>query len=55
MLRANNETDATPGLSPAQVEFDIGSGLVTHEGAGLPTHYGGLGWKPPPLNPDPPA
>ncbi len=33
---------ATPGLSPAQVEFDVGYGLVTHEGAGLLTTYGGV-------------
>ena len=42
ILRAHTETDATPGLSPAQVEFDVGYGLVTHEGLGLLTTYGGL-------------
>ena len=42
VLRAGAETAATPGLSPAQVEFDIGYGLMTHEGAGLLTTYGGV-------------
>ncbi len=42
VLQAGAETDTPPGLSPAQVEFDIGYGLVTHEGAGLLTTYGGL-------------
>ena len=42
VLRANGEPDTPPGLSPAQVEFDMGYGLVTHEGAGLLTTYGGL-------------
>ena len=32
----------TLGLSPERVEFDIGYGLVTHEGAGLLTTYGGV-------------
>ena len=30
-----------PGLSPVQVEFDVGYGLVTHEGS-LLTPYSGL-------------
>ena len=42
VLRAGAETDTTPGLSPEQVEFDVGYGVVTHEGAGLLTTYGGL-------------
>ncbi len=42
VLRAGGETDTTPSLSPAQVEFDLGYGMVTHEGAGLLTTYGGL-------------
>ena len=42
VLRANGETDTQPGFSPAQVEFDVGYGMVTHEGAGLLTTYGGL-------------
>ena len=42
VLRAGVAPDTQPGLSPAQVEFDIGYGLVTHEGAGLLTTYGGL-------------
>ena len=43
VLQASGETNATPGLSPAQVEFDVGYGLATHEGAGLLTTYGHLG------------
>ena len=42
MLQAGAESDTPSGLSPAQVEFDMGYGLVTHEGAGLLTTYGGL-------------
>ena len=42
VLRATGETDTQPGFSPAQVEFDVGYGMVTHEGAGLLTTYGGL-------------
>ena len=42
VLRASGESDTPPGLSPAQVEFDIGYGLVTHESMGLLTAYGGL-------------
>ena len=42
MLQAGAETDTPPGLAPAQVEFDIGYGLVTDEGTGLLTTYGGL-------------
>ena len=42
VLRVDNETADTPGLSPAQVEFDIGYRLVMPEGAGLLTTYGGL-------------
>ncbi len=42
VLRATGEMDTPPGLSPAQVEFDVGYGMVTHEGAGLLTTYGGL-------------
>ena len=42
VLRAGAESDTQPGLSPAQVEFDLGYGMVTHEGAGLLTTYGGL-------------
>ena len=42
VVRAGAETDAPPGLSPAQVEFDVGYGLVTYEGAGLLTTYGGV-------------
>ena len=42
VLRAGGETDTTPSLSPAQVEFDIGYGLVTQEGLGLLTTDGGL-------------
>lgn len=32
----------TSGLSPEQMEFDVGYGLVTHEGVGLLTTYGGV-------------
>ena len=42
VLRAGGETDTTPSLSPAQVEFDVGYGLVTHEGLGLLKTSGGL-------------
>ena len=42
VLRAGAESDMPPGLSPAQMEFDMGYGLVTHEGTGLLTTYGGL-------------
>ncbi len=42
VLRAGAEADTQPGFSPAQVEFDLGYGMVTHEGAGLLTTYGGL-------------
>ncbi len=42
VLRATGETDTPPGFSPAQVEFDVGYGMVTHEGLGLLTTYGGL-------------
>ncbi len=42
VLRAGAEADTPPGFSPAQVEFDVGYGMVTHEGAGLLTTYGGL-------------
>ena len=41
-MRAGAESDPKPGPSPAQVEFDIGYGLATHEGAGLLTTYGSL-------------
>ena len=41
VLRAGAESDTPPGLSSAQVEFDIGYGLVTHDGAGLLTTCGG--------------
>lgn len=42
MMRAGGETDAQPGLSPEQVEFNIGYGLATHEGTCLLTTYGGV-------------
>ncbi len=42
VLRATGEMDTPPGFSPAQVEFDVGYGMVTHEGLGLLTTYGGL-------------
>ena len=42
VLRASGESDTKPGLSPAQVEFDVGYGLVTHEGAGSLTTCGGV-------------
>ena len=42
VLRAGAEAATPPGLSPAQVEFDVGYGMVTHEGLGLLTTYGGL-------------
>ena len=42
VLRAGAESDTPPGFSPAQVEFDVGYGMVTHEGLGLLTTYGGL-------------
>ena len=42
VIQAGAESAAPPGLSPEQVEFDVGYGLVTHEGAGLLTPYGGL-------------
>ena len=42
VLHAGTESATPPGLSPAQVEFNVGHGLVTHEGAGLLTTYGGL-------------
>ena len=42
MLQAGAEPATSPGWSPAQVEFDVGYGLVTYEGAGLLTTYGGL-------------
>ena len=38
----HTERDATPGRSPAQVEPGLGYGMVTHEGAGLLTTYGGV-------------
>ena len=41
-LRAGAETDTTPGLSPEQVEFDVGYGVMMHEGTGLLTTYGGV-------------
>ena len=41
-MRTSGETDATLGLSPEQVELDVGYGLVTHRGAGLLTTYDGL-------------
>ena len=41
-LRAGAETDTTPGLSPEQVEFDVGYGVMMHERAGLLTTYGGV-------------
>ena len=44
VLRAGADSATKPGLSPAQVEFDIGYGLVTHECTGLLTTYGHLGW-----------
>ena len=39
---AFDEWGASLTLWPAQVEFDLGYGLVTHEGLGLLTIYGGL-------------
>ena len=36
------ETDTPSGLSPDAVDLDMGYGLVTHEGAGLLTTYGGV-------------
>ncbi len=42
VLRAGAEPDTQRGFSPAQVEFDMGYGMVTHEGLGLLTTYGGL-------------
>ena len=42
MLHAGAGIHAKPDLSPGQMEFDVGCGLVTHEGTGLPTTYGGL-------------
>ena len=47
VMQAGAETDTTPGLSPAQVEFDVGYGVVTHEGAGLLTTYGGVSMSGP--------
>lgn len=47
VLRANGEIDTPPGLLPAQVDFDLGYGVVTHEGTGLLTTYGGLSMKGP--------
>ena len=47
VLRASGETDMKPGLSPEQVEFDIGYGVVTHEGAELLTTYGGVSMSGP--------
>ena len=43
-LRTGEETDpeTAPGLAPASVELDVGYGLVTHEGVGLLTTYGGV-------------
>ena len=42
MLCAGAEIHAKPGLSPGQMEFDVGCRLVTHEGTGLLTTYEGL-------------
>ncbi len=42
VLQAGAEPATKPNLSLAQVEFDIGYGLVTYEGAGLLTTYGGV-------------
>ena len=42
VLQAGADSATPPGLSPAQVEFDIGYGLVTYEGTGLLTTYGGV-------------
>ena len=42
VLRAGADSATKPGLLPAQVEFDIGYGLATHEGTGLLTTYGHL-------------
>lgn len=35
-------TDTTPDLSPEQVEFDIGYGVVTYKGTGLLTTSSGV-------------
>ena len=42
VFRADGETDTKPSLSPAQVEFALGYGRVTHEGLGLLTAYGSV-------------
>ena len=42
MLHAGAEVHAKPSLSSGQMEFDVGCRLVTHEGMGLLTTYGGL-------------
>ena len=47
VMQAGAETDTKPSLSPAQVEFDVGYGVATHEGAGLLTTYGGLSMSGP--------
>ncbi len=47
VLRTGAAPDDAPGLSPAQLELDLGYGWVTHEGAGLLTTYGGVGMAGP--------
>ena len=42
-VRAGEDSEAA-GLAPDRFELDLGHGLGTHEGAGLLTTYGCLGW-----------
>ena len=46
VVQAGADSDM-PGLSPAQVEFDVDYGLGTYEGAGLLTTYGGVSMSGP--------
>ena len=50
VVQAGADAATKPGLSPAQVEFDVGYGLVTYEGAGLLTTYGGVSMAGPDSN-----
>lgn len=42
VLQTDPASDTKSGLSPDAVDLDVGHGLVTHEGVGLPTTYGGV-------------
>ena len=42
VLQTDPASDTKSGLSPDAVNLDVGYGLVTHEGVGLLTTYGGV-------------